>query len=157
MYKKGRLCVFFIVCSLIVCLPGEAQRRRKANLNDELPIRIDITIDYQLGLTARGTIRGASPLLENTPYNEVGTEVFSKFVGNTSVASLGLPYRWNFTIVDNGSVNAYSLPDGEVSVGSGLARLIGTKPGLWSAVLSHETSPTARRNAVRNYLYRMYF
>ncbi len=156
MYKKARLCVFFIVCSPIVCLPGEAQRRRKANLNDDVPLPIDFTIDYQLGLTERGTIRGASPLLENTPYNEVGTEVFSKFVGNTSVASLGLPYRWNFTIVDNGSVNAYSLPDGEVSVGSGLARLIGTKPGLWAAVLSHETSHTARRHAVRKYLYSMY-
>src|SRR5258708_4491548 len=156
MYKKARLCVFFIVCSLIVCLPGEAQRRRKANLNDDVPLPIDFTIDYQLGLTERGTIRGASPLLENTAYNEVGTEVFSKFVRNPSVASLGLPYRWNFTILDDGSVNAYSLPDGEVSVGSGLARIIGTKPGLWAAVLSHETSHTARRHAVRKYLYSMY-
>jgi hypothetical protein len=74
MYKRALLYVFFIVCSLIVCLPGEAQRRRKANLNDDVPLPIDFTIDYQLGLTERGTIRSASPLLENTPYNEVGTE-----------------------------------------------------------------------------------
>jgi len=69
---------------------------------------------------------------------------------------LGLPYKWNFTIVNDGSVNAYSLPDGEVSVGSGLAKLIGTNPGLWSAVLSHETAHTARRHAVRKYLYSVY-
>jgi hypothetical protein len=54
--------------------------------------------------------------------------------------------------VNDGSVNAHSLPDGEVSVGSGLAKLIGTNPGLWSAVLSH----TARRHAVRKYLYSVY-
>jgi hypothetical protein len=105
MYKKATLCVFLIVCSLIVSLPAEAQRHRKANLNEDVPLPADFTIDYQMGLTERGKIRGASPLLENTPYNDVGTQVFSKFIANTSVASLGLPYRWNFTIVDNGSVN----------------------------------------------------
>src|SRR5216684_8385132 len=156
MYKKATLCVFLIACLLVVSPPAEAQRHRKAYLNDDAPLPADFTIDYQMGLTERGKIRGGSSLLENTAYNEVGTEVFSKFIADTSVASLGLPYRWSFTIVDNGSVNAYSLPDGEVSVGSGLARLIGTNPGLWSAVLSHETAHTARRHAVRKYLYRVY-
>jgi hypothetical protein len=156
MYKKFTLYVFPIVCCLILSLPAEAQRHRKANLNEDVSLPLDFTIDYQLGLTQRSQIRGAAPLLENTAYNEVGTEVFSKFVLNSSVASLGLPYRWNFTIVDDGSVNAHSLPDGEVSVGSGLAKLIGTKPGLWAAVLSHETSHTARRHAVRKYIYSLY-
>src|SRR5258708_28262158 len=100
MYKRATLCILFTACLLIVSRPAEAQRHRKANLNDDVPLPIDFTIDYQLGLTERGRIRGASPLLENTAYNDVGTEVFSKFVDNTSVASLGLPYRWNFTIVD---------------------------------------------------------
>ncbi|OLB40385.1 MAG: hypothetical protein AUH11_02010 [Acidobacteria bacterium 13_2_20CM_57_17] len=156
MYKRATICVFAVVCLLMLSLPAQAQRHRKANLNEDVPLPVDFTIDYQLGLTERGRIRGASPLLENTAYNEVGTEVFTKFVRNPSVASLGLPYRWNFTIVDDGSVNAYSLPDGEVSVGSGLAKAIGTKPGLWAAVLSHETSHTARRHAIRKYLYSMY-
>jgi len=156
MYKRATICVFAVVCLLMLSLPAQAQRHRKANLNEDVPLPVDFTIDYQLGLTERGRIRGASPLLENTAYNEVGTEVFTKFVRNPSVASLGLPYRWNFTIVDDGSVNAYSLPDGEVSVGSGFAKAIGTKPGLWAAVLSHETSHTARRHAIRKYLYSMY-
>src|SRR2546429_494851 len=156
MDKRATICVFAVVCLLMLSLPAQAQRHRKANLNEDVPLPVDFTIDYQLGLTERGRIRGASPLLENTAYNEVGTEVFTKFVRNPSVASLGLPYRWNFTIVDDGSVNAYSLTDGEVSVGSGLAKAIGTKPGLWAAVLSHETSHTARRHAIRKYLYSMY-
>ena len=121
-----------------------------------MPLPIDFTIDYQLGIAERGRIRGATPLLENTEYNEAGTEVFSKFLGDPSVSSLGLPYRWNFTIVNDGSVNAYSLPDGEVSVGSGLAKLIGTRSGMWAAVLSHETAHVARRHSVRKYLYDFY-
>jgi hypothetical protein len=94
MYKITTICVFFILWLLVVSVPAEAQRHRKANLNEDVPLPADFTIDYQMGLTERGKIRGASPLLENTPYNEVGTQVFSKFIANTSVASLGLPYRW---------------------------------------------------------------
>lgn len=133
-----------------------AQKRAKVKLNDDVALPSDFTLDYQLGLSERGKLRGNNSLLEGTAYNEAGSAVFSRLVQNTSVASLGLPYKWNFTIVNDGSINAYSLPDGEVSVGSGLARLIGTNPGLWSAVLSHETAHTARRHAVRKYLYSVY-
>lgn len=156
MHLEKSLRLLLILALLIAPLPANAQRHRKANLNEDVPLPVDFAIDYQLGLTERGRVRGGSPLLENTAYNEAGTEIFSKFVRNPSVASLGLPYRWNFTIVDDGSVNASSLSDGEVSVGSGLAKLIGTEPGLWAAVLSHETSHIARRHAVRKYLYSLY-
>ncbi|HLZ91056.1 MAG TPA: M48 family metalloprotease [Candidatus Acidoferrum sp.] len=133
-----------------------AQKRAKLKLNDDVALPSDFALDYQLGLSERGKIRGSNTMLEGTEYNEAGSAVFSKLVQNSSVASLGLPYKWNFTIVNDGSINAYSLPDGEVSVGSGLAKLIGTNPGLWSAVLSHETAHTARRHAVRKYLYSVY-
>lgn len=156
MGRRAPLRLFLILGLLVSPLPTDAQRHRKANLNEDVPLPADFSIDYQLGLAERGRVRGASPLLENTAFNEVGTEVFSKFVRDPSVASLGLPYRWSFTIVNDGSVNAFSLPDGEVSVGSGLAKLIGTNPGLWAAVLSHETSHTARRHWVRKYLYSLY-
>ncbi len=156
MYRRPPLLTTLVLVVLALGIPANAQKHRKANLNEDVSLPADFAVDYQLGLAERARIRGASPLLENTAYNEVGTDVFSKFVRNPSVASLGLPYRWNFTIVDDGSVNAYSLPDGEVSVGSGLAKLIGTKPGLWAAVLSHETAHTARRHFVRKYLYSLY-
>src|SRR6266481_1152223 len=133
-----------------------AQKHAKAKLKDDVALPSDFAVDYQLGLSERGKIRGTNSLLEGTAYNEAGTAVFSKLIQNTFVSSLGLPYKWNFTIVNDGSINAYSLPDGEVSVGSGLAKLIGTSPGLWSAVLSHETAHTARRHAVRKYLYNVY-
>jgi Peptidase family M48 len=148
------VCFFLSVVLLLQIL--NAQRRGNAKLNEDIALPSDFSLDYKLGLAGRGQIRGSSALLENTVYNEAGTEVMSKFVQDPSVSSLNLPYRWNFTIVDNGSVNAYSLPDGEVTVGSGLAKLIGTNPGLWAAVLSHETAHVARRHAVRKYMFDLY-
>jgi hypothetical protein len=156
MYRRPTLLTTLALVLLALGIPARAQKHRKANLNEEVPLPADFAIDYQLGITERGRIRGASPLLENTEYNEAGTQVFTQFVRDPTVSSLRLPYQWNFTIVNDGSVNAYSLPDGEVSVGSGLAKLIGTRPGMWAAVLSHETAHVARRHWVRKYLYDLY-
>jgi predicted Zn-dependent protease len=156
MFSRLPLLTCFILAALLLPQTVNAQKHRKSKLSEDVDLPVDFALDYQLGLTEREKIRGSSALLENTAYNEAGTTVFTKLVQNPSVASLGLPYRWNFTIVDDNSMNAHSLPDGEVSVGSGLAKLIGTNPGLWSAVLSHETAHTARRHAVRKYLYSVY-
>jgi len=156
MFNRLPFLACFILAALLLPQAVNAQKHRKSKLSEDVDLPIDFAPDYQLGLAERGKIRGSSVLLENTAYNEAGSVVFTKLVQNPSVASLGLPYHWNFTIVDDGSVNAHSLPDGEVSVGSGLAKLIGRNPGLWSAVLSHETAHTARRHAVRRYLYNVY-
>ncbi|HEV2491405.1 MAG TPA: M48 family metallopeptidase [Candidatus Acidoferrales bacterium] len=156
MCRKSVLLTTLALLLFALAIPADAQKREKANLGDQVLLPTDFAIDYQLAITERGQIRGSSPLMENTEYNEAGAQVLSKFVTDTSVSSLGLPYRWSFTIVNDGSVNAYSLPDGEVSVGSGLAKLIGTSPGMWAAVLSHETAHIARRHWVRKYLYDLY-
>jgi hypothetical protein len=156
MFSRLPVLACFILAALFLPQAVNAQKHRKSKLSEDVDLPLDFALDYQLGLAERGKLRGSSALLENTAYNEAGTSVFTKLVQNPSVASLGLPYRWNFTIVDDDSMNAHSLPDGEVSVGSGLAKLIGTNPGLWSAVLSHETAHTARRHAVRKYLYSVY-
>ncbi len=157
MYGRPPLLTYWILfAALFLPQVTSAQKHRKANLSEDVSLPADYAMDYQLGLAERGRIRGNSSLLENTTYNEAGTAVFAKLVQDPSVASLGLPYRWNFTIVDDGSVNAFSLSDGEITVGSGMAKLIGTSPGLWAAVLSHETVHTARRHAVRKYLYALY-
>jgi|SRR5579859_14972 len=156
MPRKRPFYILSILALTILALPVCSQKRSKTKLNDDVPLPADYALDYQLGIAERGQVRGSDTLLENTEYNQAGLEVFSKFLGDPTVASLGLPYQWNFTIVNNNAVNAYSLPDGEVSVGSGLAKLIGTNPGLWAAVLSHETAHVARRHAVRKYLYDVY-
>ena len=132
------------------------QKKRPAKLDQNLPLPSDFALDYQLGLTMRNQLRGSSSLLVDTPMNLAGDGVFRTLVGDTSVSGLTLPYRWNFTILNNEDINAYSLPDGEICVGSGLAKLVGTNSGLWAAVLSHETEHTARRHWVRKYMFEIY-
>ena len=63
-----------------------AQKHRKSKLSEDVDLPVDFALDYQLGLTERGKIRGSSALLENTAYNEAGTTVFTKLVQNPSVA-----------------------------------------------------------------------
>ena len=136
--------------------PALAQNKRAAKLDENIPLPVDFALDYQLGLTMRNQVHGSDSLLVDTPMNLAGGVVFSTLVNDSSVQGLTLPYRWNFTIVNNDVINAYSLPDGEICVGSGLAKLIGTSPGLWAAVLSHETEHTARRHWVRKYLFELH-
>ncbi len=136
--------------------PVIAQRRHRNNLDENIQLPADFAIDYQLSLGLRGQVHGSNSLLVDTPMNLAGDSVFQKLVSNSAVQGQSLPYRWNFTIVNDNSINAHALPDGEICVGSGLANLIGTNPGLWAAVLSHETEHTVRRHWVRKYLFELY-
>lgn len=158
--RQGLVLPIFIVVALLLSLTAPdsvAQRKRSPNnLEENIQLPADFAIDYQLGLSQRGQVHGSSALLVDTPMNLAGDAVFQKLVNDSSVQGLNLPYHWNFTIVNNDTINAQSLPDGEICVGSGLAKLIGTNSGLWAAVLSHETEHTARRHAVRKYLFDLY-
>jgi hypothetical protein len=72
------------------------------------------------------------------------------------ITGYGLPYHWQLSVLDDGITNAGSLPDGEIVVDGGMAKLLKSDRGLWAAVLSHEVAHTARRHAVRMYLYQEY-
>jgi predicted Zn-dependent protease len=48
------------------------------------------------------------------------------------------------------SVNAWSLPDGEVIVDRGLATLLGSNRGLWAALLSHEIAHVGGAGGIFN-------
>ena len=67
--------------------------------------------------------------------------------------SLNLPFQWRLVLVDDGSANAFSLPDGEVVVDRKLATLLGNNRGLWAALLSHEIAHVAHRHWLRRYSY----
>ena len=147
--------LFLAVYLALSAGPACAQKHAKNNLSEDIQMPSDFAVDYQLGLTMRGQVHGSNTLVVDTPMNLAGDTVFQKLVGDPYVQTLGLPYRWNFTIVNDNAVNAYSLPDGEICVGSGLAKLVGTRAGLWAAVLSHETEHTARRHWVRKYMFEL--
>jgi beta-barrel assembly-enhancing protease len=59
----------------------------------------------------------------------------------------GLEYR--FFVVDDPSVNAFSIPGGYIYVNTGLLRLVGTEDEL-AAVLAHEIGHVVARHGLRN-------
>ena len=81
-----------------------------------------------------------------------GSTVFAGLVAQVE-PGLRAGFTWTLRIVENGEFNAYSSPEGSIYVESGLARLAGTNPGLWSAILSHEIAHVERRDWARRYLY----
>lgn len=104
--------------------------------------------------TRRGRPRSLSPSL--TFPVSAGNSVFGDLVGTTMISGYGLSYHWQVSVLNESTVNAGSLPDGEIVVYGRLAKLLGSNKGLWAAVLSHEVAHTARRHAVREYLYQQY-
>lgn len=132
--------------------------RRQAQSRDikvvDLPL--DYSVDFQLALEGLSRILRMNRPLVGTQLNEVGEEVFTKLVSETTISALGLPYKWNLTLLDNDVLNASSDPAGQVYMNGGLAHSLGTNRGLWAAALSHEISHTALRHHVRLYLQRLY-
>ena len=137
---------------LLFLIPLSALGGHKKELSTDLSLPSDFGIDFQLASAQRSRLT-ASPI-RGTEMNAAAEEVFGKIVGTTMIAGYGLPYHWQLAVMNDNNINAGSLPDGEIIVDGGLASLISTNRGLWAAVLSHEVAHTARRHAVREYLYR---
>ena len=143
--------VFFVSTSQVY-----AQKRRAPQLREEVDLPSDFKLDFQLAAAERSSFFKGGGALVSTQSNQVGEEVFRSLIASPRISSLSLPYQWRLSLVDSGTINAYSRADGEVSVESNLVKLIGTDRGLWAAVLSHEIAHVARRHAVQEYLYRIY-
>lgn len=60
-------------------------------------------------------------------------------------------FSWDLRIA-KGAGNVFSSPDGTIFVDEDLARLLGSRTGLWAAALSHEISHVIRRDWARRYL-----
>ena len=84
-----------------------------------------------------------------------GSLVFDRLLEQVALPSR-TKFAWQLRIVENGRLNAYSLPDGTVYVESGLARLADSSAGLWAAILSHEMAHIVHRDWARLYLYQKY-
>jgi Zn-dependent protease with chaperone function len=132
---------FLSVCSptVLAGTPGEAQ----------LPA--DFRIEFSAGEVARSRLgTSVTPLDDSFP---AAREVWYDLLRDPALAHLQLPFRWQLVLVDDHSINARSLPDGEVIIDRKLASLLAQDRGLWAALLSHEIAHIARRHWVRRYLF----
>lgn len=118
----------------------------------DLQLPTDYAIDIQLAESARSRIMGGSPELVGTAANQIGDAVFHTVLS----AGFSQPYPWKLTLADNNVVNASSTAGGQIYIYGGMLPVVGQNPGLWAAVLSHETAHTARRHQVRIYLQQLY-
>lgn len=144
--------IFVLLCSSSEVSAG----RNRPKLADTVDLPTSFDLDFQLASKQRAEALSSTHLVSNDAASNVGSAVFNNLVGGSMISSFTLPYRWTFHLDESPGVNAFSRPDGEVVVNSGLSRLIGTNEGLWAAVLSHEIAHVARRHAVRKVLYHEY-
>jgi len=80
----------------------------------------------------------------------VGKEVMERLL--RQLPAHGARFSWDLRIAKDAG-NVFSSPDGTVFVDQGLARLLGSRAGLWAAVLSHEISHVVHRDWARRYLF----
>jgi hypothetical protein len=111
----------------------------------------DYQLEFAAGATGRSQLGTAAvPLDDSYP---AASRVWDDLLQDVVLTGLNLPFQWRLELVDDGSANAFSLPDGEVLVDRKLANLLGESHGLWAALLSHEIAHVARRHWLQRYSY----
>jgi Zn-dependent protease with chaperone function len=80
----------------------------------------------------------------------VGKEVMERLLRQLPANSRR--FSWDLRIAKDAG-NVFSSPDGTIFVDQGLAKVLGSRAGLWAAALSHEISHIIRRDWARRYLF----
>lgn len=150
-----RLIALGLIC-LLPTTPARTGTRNSPPLTETVDLPASFDFDFSLASKMRPQVGAVRDLPPDDSGIQAGQAVFKQLTNSEMVSSLGLPYRWTFSVVRSADLNAVSLPDGEVAAYQGLAKLIGTNQGLWAAVLSHEIAHVERRHSVRKALYRLY-
>jgi hypothetical protein len=148
--SEWEACLELGLALLILLFPLEAIAESPHHLGAvQLPLNYET--EFAAGSAGRKLLSAtAVPLADSSP---VADEVWHDLLQDSALAGLKLPFQWQLVLVNDQSVNAWSLPDGEVIVDRKLGNLLGTKRGLWAALLSHEIAHVAHRHWLRRYLF----
>lgn len=137
---------------LVLMLVCSAAASRRSQSVQEVPLPSDYALDFQMAAESRSAIMSGATEITDTPYNQVGELTFQRLVGT----GFNLPFAWRLTIISSQEVNAKASAGGQIYVFGGILPVIGTSPGLWAAVLSHEIIHSARRHQVQDAVERAY-
>jgi Peptidase family M48 len=143
-----RLCPLLIFLWLLGAVSGAGQQALDVS---EVPSQFKLDMETAARLRPQLT---ALSIAVSARY-ATGSLVFDRLAEQAATQST-LNLSWQLRIVEDGQLNAYSSPDGTVYVESGLARLAGSRAGLWAAILSHEIAHIVRRDWARRYRYQKY-
>jgi Peptidase family M48 len=143
-----RVCPLLIFLWLLGAVSGAGQQALDVS---EVPSQFKLDMETAARLRPQLT---ALSIAVSARY-ATGSLVFDRLAAQAATQST-LNLSWQLRIVEDGQLNAYSSPDGTVYVESGLARLAGSRAGLWAAILSHEIAHIVRRDWARRYRYQRY-
>ena len=143
-----RVCPLLIFLCLLGAVSGAGQQALDVS---EVPSQFKLDMETAARLRPQLT---ALSIAVSARY-ATGSLVFDRLAAQAATQST-LNLSWQLRIVEDGQLNAYSSPDGTVYVESGLARLAGSRAGLWAAILSHEIAHIVRRDWARRYRYQKY-
>ncbi len=143
-----RVCPLLIFLWLLGAVSGAGQQALDVS---EVPSQFKLDMETAARLRPQLT---ALSIAVSARY-ATGSLVFDRLAEQAATQST-LNLSWQLRIVEDGQLNAYSSPDGTVYVESGLARLAGSRAGLWAAILSHEIAHIVRRDWARRYRYQKY-
>jgi Peptidase family M48 len=143
-----RVCPLLIFLWLLCAVSGAGQQALDVS---EVPSQFKLDMETAARLRPQLT---ALSIAASARY-ATGSLVFDRLAEQAATQST-LRLSWQLRIVEDGQLNAYSSPDGTVYVESGLARLAGSRAGLWAAILSHEIAHIVRRDWARRYRYQKY-
>ena len=143
-----RVCPLLIFLCLLGAVSGAGQQALDVS---EVPSQFKLDMETAARLRPQLT---ALSIAASARY-ATGSLVFDRLAEQAATQST-LNLSWQLRIVEDGQLNAYSSPDGTVYVESGLARLAGSRAGLWAAILSHEIAHIVRRDWARRYRYQKY-
>jgi hypothetical protein len=143
-----RVCSLVMFLWLLCAVSGAGQQALEVS---EVPSQFKLDLETAARLRPQLT---AQSIAVSARY-ATGSLVFDRLAEQVAAQST-FKLSWQLRIVEDGQLNAYSSPDGTVYVESGLARLAGSRAGLWAAILSHEIAHIVRRDWARRFLYQKY-
>lgn len=143
-----RLLTRVIVVALLSLLCGVATVAQEIQTTPEIPDKFSLDMETAARLRPQLMAQSSAP----SGHYAAALVVFERLVVQVR-APIRVNVKWQFRIVEDGQLNAYSSPDGTIYVETGLARLAGPSAGLWAAILSHEIAHVVRRDWARRYLY----
>lgn len=137
----------FISITLIILAMPFVLLWKMDRLSSYAAKRIPVEWETKLGESVAAQYRLTHKLMSKEDVNAVLKPLTSPLLG----ALQHSPYQYDFTIVNDGNLNAFALPGGYVTINSGLILKADSAEELLG-VLAHEISHVEERHGVRSIL-----
>ena len=130
--------LFLLSASLLARSPGDPLRPGRTSFTKQQEI--------QLGQEAAQKVRAEHPPLQNATLQRYVQTVGARLADTPEARESGFPF--NFTLIEDPSVNAFALPGGPMFIHSGLLQNVDNEAQL-AGVMAHEMSHVILRHGTQ--------